>query len=99
MLGIDAGAANVDAARAHAALDPGFSSSSPAEGSSQAPQKWTLSYRHTTAEQLLQEQREAFDLVVSMEVLEHVDQPRDFLASLAGLTKVCVWLVPVSPGT
>lgn len=78
VLGIDAGAANVEAAQAHAALDPGFTD------------KWKLAYRHATAEQLLQEseRKGSFDLVMSMEVLEHVDQPREFLKSLADLTKV-----------
>lgn len=47
-----------------------------------------LQYRAATAEALVKE-GERFDVVCAMEVLEHVESPRDFLFSLAELTKVC----------
>ena len=51
--------------------------------------KGRLSYKHTTAEDVLAERGPAaFDIVCSMEVLEHVDNPRAFLSSCAQLVKV-----------
>lgn len=47
----------------------------------------SLKYRHCSAEDLVQEQQR-FDMVCSMEVIEHVDNPADFLCSLAELVKV-----------
>lgn len=49
--------------------------------------KGSLAYRHCSAEDLVQEQLR-FDVVCSMEVIEHVDNPADFLRSLAELVKV-----------
>lgn len=49
-------------------------------------QDLAITYRHTTAEDLLAEGA-AFDLVVSMEVVEHVADPFDFLESCAQLVK------------
>ncbi|KAA8497622.1 Ubiquinone biosynthesis O-methyltransferase [Porphyridium purpureum] len=43
-----------------------------------------LEYRHATVEQLVQEQR-AFDVVTALEIVEHVNQPREFVASCAAL--------------
>lgn len=48
----------------------------------------SLSYRHASAEQIVAEEKR-FDVVCSMEVLEHVDNPSDFLRSCAELVKVC----------
>jgi 2-polyprenyl-6-hydroxyphenyl methylase / 3-demethylubiquinone-9 3-methyltransferase len=71
--GIDAAPANVAAAAAHAALDPRL-----------APR---LSYRCTTAEQVAVSGAQ-FDAVVASEVLEHVNDPPSFVASLAAMVKV-----------
>ncbi|KAJ7650260.1 S-adenosyl-L-methionine-dependent methyltransferase [Roridomyces roridus] len=72
-LGIDASEANISIARLHAAQDPGFASS--------------LSYQHTPAEALLAESDKRYDVVCSMEVLEHVDNPTGFLDTCAKLVK------------
>ena len=48
-----------------------------------------MTYKHTSVEDLLAERGPAsFDVVCSMEVLEHVDNPRAFLSSCAQLVKV-----------
>ncbi|KII87375.1 hypothetical protein PLICRDRAFT_43007 [Plicaturopsis crispa FD-325 SS-3] len=70
-LGIDASESNVAIASLHASADPKLSS---------------LTYRHAPAEALLEEEKR-FDVVCSMEVLEHVDNPAAFLASCADLLK------------
>ncbi|KAI0315038.1 S-adenosyl-L-methionine-dependent methyltransferase [Amylostereum chailletii] len=46
----------------------------------------SLTYRHASAETLVQEPRR-FDVVCSMEVIEHVDNPTAFLRSCAELVK------------
>ncbi|KAA1470278.1 ubiquinone biosynthesis O-methyltransferase [Dentipellis sp. KUC8613] len=74
-LGVDASAANIAIASLHAAQDPLL-----------APDAGRLAYRHASAEELVREQRR-FDVVCSMEVLEHVDNPAAFLASCAELVK------------
>lgn len=51
----------------------------------------SLTYRHTSAEAILEETKR-FDVVCSMEVLEHVDNPAGFLSSCAELVKVCMYL-------
>ncbi|KAI0291039.1 S-adenosyl-L-methionine-dependent methyltransferase [Multifurca ochricompacta] len=72
-LAIDASAENIHIASQHAAADPGLSS---------------LSFRHTSAETLLQEEsKKRFDIVCSMEVVEHVNNPAAFLRSCAELVK------------
>ncbi|KAF5350197.1 hypothetical protein D9758_007822 [Tetrapyrgos nigripes] len=71
-LGIDASESNVAIARHHSTLDPRLSQN--------------LSYRHTPAESLLSEHKQ-FDVVCSMEVLEHVDNPALFLSTCAELLK------------
>jgi len=75
-LGIDASESNIGIASAHASGDPQLSSS----GNS-------LEYRHTSAEQLVKEPKR-FDVVCSMEVIEHVDNPMAFLSACAQLVKV-----------
>lgn len=72
-LGIDASASNIGIASVHASKDPSFHSSS-------------LEYRNVTAEALLTEGKR-FDVVCSMEVIEHVDNPAGFLRSCAELVK------------
>lgn len=74
-LGIDASESNIGIASAHASGDPQLSSS----GNS-------LEYRHTSAEQLVKEPKR-FDVVCSMEVIEHVDNPVAFLSACAQLVK------------
>lgn len=46
----------------------------------------SLEYQHTSAEQLHAQGRQ-FDLVCSMEVIEHVDQPAEFLKVLGSMVK------------
>jgi 2-polyprenyl-6-hydroxyphenyl methylase/3-demethylubiquinone-9 3-methyltransferase len=45
-----------------------------------------IDYRHATAETLA-EQGERFDIVLNMEVIEHVADPRDYLRSIHALLK------------
>jgi polyprenyldihydroxybenzoate methyltransferase / 3-demethylubiquinol 3-O-methyltransferase len=76
-LGIDASSDNIKIASLHAARDPRFKDG-------------RLEYRDIAVEQLLKAPDMAgkFDVVCSMEVVEHVDNPASFLESLAELTKV-----------
>ncbi|XP_047334486.1 ubiquinone biosynthesis O-methyltransferase, mitochondrial [Impatiens glandulifera] len=67
---IDAVEKNIIIARLHADLDPVTSA---------------IEYQCTTAEKLVEEQRK-FDVVVSLEVIEHVSDPAQFCQSLASLT-------------
>ncbi|RDX42719.1 ubiquinone biosynthesis O-methyltransferase [Lentinus brumalis] len=81
-LGIDASGSNIAIASLHAAADPALSSQSPQKRSG------TLSYQHTSAEDLLATRGpKSFDVVCSMEVIEHVDNPRTFLSNCAQLVK------------
>ncbi|KAF9149513.1 Hexaprenyldihydroxybenzoate methyltransferase, mitochondrial [Linnemannia schmuckeri] len=75
--GLDASMENIQMARIHAKKDPLLNGVS-APGS--------LEYRHQTAEQLL-EQGHQFDVVCSMEVIEHVENPAGFLKVLGQLVK------------
>ncbi|KAF7327779.1 Ubiquinone biosynthesis O-methyltransferase, mitochondrial [Mycena kentingensis (nom. inval.)] len=74
-LGVDASEANISIAQLHADKDPALSG--PAS---------QLSYRHTPAEALLEDSKR-YDVVCSMEVLEHVDNPSAFLNTCAQLVK------------
>ncbi|TFK52841.1 ubiquinone biosynthesis O-methyltransferase [Heliocybe sulcata] len=78
-LGIDASESNISIASLHAAADPRLSSPPPGSSGS-------LTYQYTSAEDLLQGVQR-FDVVCSMEVLEHVDNPAGFLSSCAELLK------------
>jgi len=71
ILGIDASPDNVKMATAHAALDPKLAH---------------LRYQHITAEALLQQGRQ-FDVVTSVEVVEHVNDPQLFVATCLQLVK------------
>ncbi|KAF8892296.1 S-adenosyl-L-methionine-dependent methyltransferase [Infundibulicybe gibba] len=70
-IGIDASKSNIAIAKHHAAADPKLSK---------------LTYLHGTAESLLTEPKR-FDVVCSMEVIEHVDNPTMFLNTCADLLK------------
>ncbi|KAI0258711.1 3-demethylubiquinone-9 3-methyltransferase [Gloeopeniophorella convolvens] len=70
-LAIDASAENIGVASSHASADPAL---------------LNLTFRHTSAETLVKEQKR-FDVVCSMEVIEHVDNPAAFLRSCAELVK------------
>lgn len=76
-LGIDASEKNVEVARQHALNDPRLAPGSPDSN---------LIYQHTTGEALLN-QPKRFDVVCSMEVLEHVENPTTFLSTCAELLK------------
>lgn len=78
-LGIDASEKNVEVARQHALNDPRLAPGSPDSN---------LIYQHTTGEALLN-QPKRFDVVCSMEVLEHVENPTTFLSTCAELLKAC----------
>ncbi|KAJ9168669.1 hypothetical protein P3X46_020166 [Hevea brasiliensis] len=68
--GIDALEKNIKIARLHADLDPVTSA---------------IEYCCTTAESLVKEQK-MFDAVISLEVIEHVEDPAEFCKTLAALT-------------
>jgi 2-polyprenyl-6-hydroxyphenyl methylase/3-demethylubiquinone-9 3-methyltransferase len=68
VLGIDASAGNIGAARRHAAADPAVAA--------------RLDYRHGDPAQALQP-GERFDLVLALEVVEHVDDVPAFLSQVA----------------
>ncbi|KAF9430781.1 Hexaprenyldihydroxybenzoate methyltransferase, mitochondrial [Podila epigama] len=74
--GLDASLENIEMAKIHAKKDPLLNGGSPG----------SLEYRHQTAEQLL-EQGLQFDVVCSMEVIEHVENPAGFLTVLGKLVK------------
>ncbi|KAF9530397.1 S-adenosyl-L-methionine-dependent methyltransferase [Crepidotus variabilis] len=76
-LGIDASQSNIAIASSHASADPALK---PASGRS------NLRYRNAPAETLLLEPKR-YDVVCSMEVLEHVENPADFLSTCAELLK------------
>ncbi|KAJ7707706.1 S-adenosyl-L-methionine-dependent methyltransferase [Mycena rosella] len=76
-LGVDASEANIAIAKLHAAQDPRLA---------QPESSTTLSYLHTPAEALLANPKR-YDVVCSMEVLEHVDNPPEFLDTCARLIK------------
>lgn len=94
-LAIDASPANITVAQTHASLDPSFHvPSSPIPSRATTTSSTTsgsgenaLEYRHCAAEDLVREGKQ-FDVVCSMEVIEHVEDPRGFLDCLGQLTKV-----------
>ncbi|KAH9074940.1 3-demethylubiquinone-9 3-methyltransferase [Lactarius deliciosus] len=71
-LAVDASAENVHVASRHAAADPRLADA--------------LAFRHSSVEELVREPRR-FDVVCSMEVVEHVDNPAAFVRSCAELVK------------
>lgn len=96
VIGVDASEANINIARIHAARDPflpyvGDEMGATSPQTSGMPSRHrgggSLEYRCTSAESL-RDAGEKFDLVCSMEVLEHVDQPGEFLKCLGDMVKV-----------
>ncbi|KAK1232918.1 Hexaprenyldihydroxybenzoate methyltransferase, mitochondrial [Marasmius sp. AFHP31] len=71
-LGVDASESNIAIANHHASQDSRL--------------RDNLTYKHTSAETLLS-QPKRYDVVCSMEVLEHVDNPTMFLSTCAELLK------------
>ena len=88
VLGIDASAPNIAIATQHASLDPTFSLSSSAAVSGPASSA-SLVYRSETAEQLLASTvpPPQFDVVCSLEVVEHVANPQQFIHTLTALVR------------
>ncbi|KAG9313047.1 hypothetical protein JVU11DRAFT_6487 [Chiua virens] len=76
-VGIDASESNIGIATAHAGKDPELTVTA---------SSGNLVYRNTSAEALLEEPKR-YDVVCSMEVLEHVDNPAGFLSTCAELVK------------
>ena len=83
-MGIDASESNIAIANLHASQDPMLPYGH--QGSTTQPSQTSLQYRHTTAE-ALREAGETFDLVCAMEVVEHVEQPGEFMKCLGDLIK------------
>jgi polyprenyldihydroxybenzoate methyltransferase/3-demethylubiquinol 3-O-methyltransferase len=81
ILAIDAGRENVEIARIHAEGDPFLPIGDRAKGGEK------LEYRWIPAERLREEGKQ-FDVVTSMEVIEHVDEPGEFLKCLGDMVKV-----------
>ncbi|CAG8447161.1 8335_t:CDS:2 [Acaulospora morrowiae] len=75
VVGADASWENIQIAKSHALKDPMLHL---------GPGK--LEYRCITAEKLL-EQGEIFDIVCAMEIIEHVNNPLEFLRTCAGMVK------------
>lgn len=71
-LAVDASHSNIAIASLHASTDPGLAHN--------------LEYRHCAAEALVEESKQ-FDVVCSMEVIEHVDHPAAFLDTCSRLVK------------
>ncbi|KAI8985293.1 S-adenosyl-L-methionine-dependent methyltransferase [Pilobolus umbonatus] len=75
VVGADASLDNIKMAKLHAQQDPGLLKG-----------PGSIDYRHSTAEDLLS-QGEQFDVVMAMEIIEHVNQPLGFLRTCADLTR------------
>lgn len=80
MTGVDASADNIRVASVHAARDPSLHVREHAEDHVPA----SLAYLAASAESLA---GRTYDIVTAMEVVEHVNQPADFLRCLASLIK------------
>ena len=92
ILAIDAGRENIEIAKIHAEGDPFL----PIGDKAKEGEK--LEYRCVPAERLREEGRQ-FDLVTSMEVIEHVDEPGQFLKCLGDMVKVGLFPVPPYPSS
>ena len=89
VVGIDASTPNIAIATQHASLDPAFSSSASSSAGSGSASSASLEYRSQTAEQLLSssEPPPQFDVVCSLEVVEHVANPQHFIRTLNALVR------------
>lgn len=85
-MAIDASAHNIAIAQTHAAADPLLPFVGPDGERKNKTAPGRLEYRHTSAE-ALRAAGETFDVVCSMEVLEHVDQPGEFLKCLGDMVR------------
>jgi len=72
--GIDAAEESIKIAQLHSSQNPRLATNLP-------------KYLHCTAEQLLQADKEKFDVVCSLEVIEHVQNVPQFVSSLCNLLK------------
>jgi 2-polyprenyl-6-hydroxyphenyl methylase/3-demethylubiquinone-9 3-methyltransferase len=99
VVGVDAGRENIAMARLHASGDPALPFTQTVQGEQvqgevmdriRSGRKGSLEYRHSTAE-ALRDAGEKFDVVCAMEVLEHVDQPGEFMKCLGDMVKVCLF--------
>ncbi|KAL7424276.1 Hexaprenyldihydroxybenzoate methyltransferase, mitochondrial [Cryptotrichosporon argae] len=86
VLAIDASESNIKIAQTHAAADPFLAAAAAAGSATGADGRGRLRYRHTAAETIRAEGGQ-FDVVCSMEVVEHVDEPAEFLRCLADMVK------------
>ncbi|KLT39043.1 ubiquinone biosynthesis O-methyltransferase [Cutaneotrichosporon oleaginosum] len=86
VLAIDASAHNIAIARTHASHDPQLPYVHEGASSPHSAAPGRLEYRHTSAE-ALRDAGESFDVVCSMEVLEHVDAPGGFLQCLGDMVR------------
>ncbi|WVQ97902.1 3-demethylubiquinone-9 3-O-methyltransferase [Kwoniella sp. CBS 9459] len=77
VIGVDASPANIGIATTHATQDPVLK---------EKMEAGTFELRHSTAE-ALRDAGEKFDVVCAMEVLEHVDQPGEFMKCLGEMVK------------
>ena len=96
VVGVDAGRENIAMARLHASGDPTLPFTQNVQGEQlqgeamdriRSGSKGSLEYRHSTAE-AQRDAGEKFDVVCAMEVLEHVDQPGEFMKCLGDMVKV-----------
>ncbi|WVF69851.1 3-demethylubiquinone-9 3-O-methyltransferase [Kwoniella sp. CBS 6097] len=77
VIGVDASPANIGIATTHATQDPVLK---------KKMEEGKFELRHSTAE-ALRDAGEKFDVVCAMEVLEHVDQPGEFMKCLGEMVK------------
>ncbi|KAK8849383.1 3-demethylubiquinone-9 3-O-methyltransferase [Kwoniella newhampshirensis] len=77
VVGVDASESNIGIATTHASQDPILR---------KKMDEGRLEFRHSPAERL-RDQGEMFDVVCAMEVLEHVDEPGEFLKCLGEMVK------------
>nr|KAJ3420657.1 hypothetical protein HK105_005417 [Polyrhizophydium stewartii] len=75
VVGADASNENIQVATTHYRRDPAL-----------ARGPGSIDYRHTTAESLV-EQEEQFDVVVALEIIEHVNDPKQFVRTCSQLVK------------